>query len=205
MKKFLTLTVLALVMVAAGVFARTVLRAHAKFRPYTIVWRVTDYDAQGNATFRYTETRYADSAGRWHNVKALAEGGREVSFREPGQGLFIEDEKVNHYVSGAPFEPQSTTLEEWHKSPQFVREDTIAGLPVAVTRVSNRPGDPVLELYHAPDLNNDIVKVVATQPNLTWVEEPVSLDLSEPDPSVFHHPDLPTDTKAYEKMHGKTP
>lgn len=91
MKKFLTLTILALVMVTAGVFARTAFRTRAKFRPYTIVWRVTDYDAQGNATLRYTETRNVDSAGRWHNVKAFAEGGREVSFREPGQGLFIED------------------------------------------------------------------------------------------------------------------
>jgi hypothetical protein len=205
MKKFLTLTVLGLVLVAAGVFARTTLRTPAKFRPYTIVWRVTDYDAKGNATFRYTETRYADSKGRWHNVKAFAEGGREVSFREPGQGLFIEDEKVNHYVSDAPLEPQSTTLEEWRKSPQFVREDNIAGLPVAVTRVSNRPGDPVLELYHAPDLNNDIVKMVATEPTSIRVAEPISLSLSEPDPSVFRHPDLPTDTKAYEKMHGKAP
>lgn len=112
---------------------------------------------------------------------------------------------MNHYVSDAPLEPQSTTLEEWHKSPQFVREDTVAGLPVAVTRVSNRPGDPVLELYHAPDLNNDIVKMVATEPTSIRVVEPISLNLSEPDPSIFRRPDLPTDTKAYEKMHGKAP
>lgn len=205
MKKFLTLTALALVLVAAGVFARTVVRVPAKFRPYTIVWRVTDYDTQGNATFRYTETRYADLKGRWHNVKEYAGGGQEVSFREPGKGLFIEDEKVNHYVSDVPVEPVSISLAEWHKSPQFVREDTVAEIPVAVTRVSNGSGAPILELYHAPDLNNDVVKMVATEPNSIRVAEPVSLNHSEPDPSVFRHPELPTDTKAYEKMHGNAP
>lgn len=205
MKKLLTLTLLVLTMIAAGVFARTALRKPAGFHPYTIVWRVTDYDSQGNATFRYTETRHADSKGRWHNVKEFPDGEDEVSFREPGRGLFMVDEKVNHLMSEAPVEPRVTTLAGWHNSPQFVREDNVAGLPVAVTRSSNGAGSPILELYHAPDLNNDIVKTIFTDGNIVRVIEPVQLSIAEPDPSVFRRPDLPVDTKAYEKIHGKTP
>jgi hypothetical protein len=198
------LLIVALITLAAftdGTAARSRLRS--RFTPYTVTWRVTDYDAAGNATFRYNETRVTDSGGRWHDLKKHADGHREEAFAEPGRGAFAVHQDKLMFYSNAPMEPPGVTMETLRASKQFVREDVVAGIPVAVLRVTNDAyPDSALEVYVAPSLNGDALKTIITDKYSVRVLEPVALTKGEPDPAALSHPEKPADRSHYERLHG---
>lgn len=199
-RNLLLTALVASVAAAAGVLARTQFTGRgAGFKPYTIVWQATEYDESGSVVNQYTETRYKAHDGRWYSVRQFPDGRRQETFSVPGEGVFARGKDRLFLLSGAGKEPPAAVSEEEaRKSPFFLRSEEVHGLKTFVIKTGPGGRD---ELYRAPALNNDWVKMVGRGENgniLTTVE-PVSIVMGEPDPSVFKPVDLPVDRSFYEK------
>ena len=192
--------VLALV---AGIAVRAVLsRSMQKRTPYTIVWQITDYDANGKATPVYTETRYVASNGNWRGTRYYTNGRQEDIFAEVGRGVFATKGKKLHYLSGHNPYTAELTLEGFQKAPGYVRTENVMGLLTVVQRPANDLDEITMEGYRALSLNGDFIKIIYYGP-VTTVQEPLSIVLGEPDPALLKVPvDLPVDTTNFEKLHG---
>jgi hypothetical protein len=187
----------------AGVFARSHFRnGSASFRAYTIVWQAIRYDANGAATFEYTETRYKASDGRWYDVRQFPNGQKEESFAEPGRGVFaIRKDKLAFLSVARTAPPMVLSEEQWPSTPQFARVEIVGGLKVVVLKTNDH--DPFVENYVAPELNGDSIKRVFRTSTSTTVLEPLSIKLDEPDPAVFKNPQLPVDYTNFDQIHGR--
>lgn len=202
-KRVLLFATIALASLGAGMAVRARYQSSIKFKPYTITWQVTDYEKDGNAIPQYVEVRHQASDGKWHDVKKWTDGGTEESFAEPGRGVFAIRKDKLVFVSQALTKPNKATAEQWRSSPQFLRYDSVQGLPTVVIKVGG--DNPAVEQYLAPTLNNDWVKVVMRYPDYTRVIEPILIDFNEPAPGLFSHPDLPVDRSTFEKIQGDRP
>lgn len=202
-KKYLFPTFCVLVALIAGLAVRAVLsRSVHKRTAYTIVWQVTDYDANGKPTPVYTETRYVASNGNWRSTRHYTDGRREDQFAEVGRGVFAAKGAKLHFLSGHNPSTAELTLEGFQKAPGYVRTENVMGLLTVVQRPANDPEGSRMEGYRALSLNGDFIKIIFYGAT-TSVQEPVSLVLGEPDPGLLKIPsDLPVDTKNYEQLHG---
>lgn len=190
-------------LIPSGTAVRAVLsRAVHKRTAYTIVWQVTDYDANGKPTPVYTETRYVASNGNWRSTRYYTDGKREELFAEVGRGVFAAKSNKLHFLSGHNPSMAELTLEGFQKAPGYVRSENVMGLLTVVQRPANDPEGSRMEGYRALSLNGDFIKIIFYGATTT-VQEPVSLVLGEPDPALLKIPsDLPVDTKNYEQLHG---
>ncbi len=145
---------------------------------YTIVWQVTDYDAKGNGTLVYTETRYVSSSGKWRSVRDYPDGKSEETVAEVGRGVFAKREEKLHYLSGYSPLPLRNA-EGFVKSPNYLRTETVLGQLAVVVKPANE-SDGRFEIFFAPSLNGEIKTVSYGQ--VTTVKEPVSLTFGQPDP-----------------------
>lgn len=202
-KRYLFPTALILLALVAGIAVRAVLsRTVYKKTPYTIVWQVTDYDANGKATPVYTETRYVASNGNWRSTRYYTDGKREELFAEIGRGVFAAKPNKVHFVSEHNSSTVELTLEGFQKAPGYERTENVMGLLTVVQRPANDRQEVTMEGYRALSLNGDFIKIIFYGP-VTTVKEPVSLALGEPDPALLKIPHgLPIDTKNYEQLHG---
>jgi hypothetical protein len=200
------LLIIALTVVAAttaGALARNQLKTHrAEFKAYTITWQITDYDESGAVSNQYTETRYTARDGRWYSVRQFSDGHRQETFCLPGEGVFIRGKDQLIFLSEAPKGPPVTVAEEKvRKSPSFLRSEEVHGLKAFVSK--SGPGGRE-EVYRALGLNNDWIKRVGRRENgnLKSTVEPISIEMGDPDPSVFEGIDLPVDRSFYEQKQG---
>jgi len=193
-----------LLALAAGIAVRAVLsRSMHKRTAYTIVWQVTDYDANGKATPVYTETRYVASNGNWRSTRYYTDGRREDQFAEVGRGVFAAKGNKLHFVSEHNPSTTELTLEGFRNAPGYVRTENVMGLLTVVQRPANDIEKTTMEGYRALSLNGDFVKIIFHGPTTT-VQEPVSIVLGEPEPALLKVPtDLPIDTKNFEELHGR--
>lgn len=198
MKRIITLAALAALSVGAGMFARATMQSPG-FTPYTLQLRVVDYDAMGRPSFNHNETHIQASNGRRQVVRVFPDGRQELTLTEPGQGVFRLRGGRMVFLSDALAEQPTITVEQVRSSPQFVREDTVHGIPVLVSR--SEKGGTAFEAYRAPSLNWATLKIV-TEPGegRRRVHEPLSLKTEEPDPRVFAVYDAPVDRSFYEKQ-----
>jgi hypothetical protein len=184
----------------AGVLARTQLtRPKAEFKPYTIVWQVTEYNENGAIVNQYTETRYQARDGRWYSVRRFPDGRRQETFSVPDKGVFVREKSRLILLGEAVKEPRAViSEEESRKSPFFLRTEEVHGLKTYVTK--SGPGNRT-EVYCALELNYDSVKRVerGENGNILFTIEPVSIVMGDPDPSVFKPVDLPVDRSFYEE------
>ena len=193
-----------IVAAAAGIAARTLMQMRENRHPaYTIVWQSTAYDATGQATPMYTETRYVSSNGNWHSVRQYADGRTEESFAEVGRGVFVKQGDKLHFLSNHMLPPKRV-LEGYLKSPDYLRTETVMGQVAAVIKTNNDP-DGRFEIFMAPSLNGEIKHI--DHGDITIVKEPVSLIFGEPDASLLKMPapNAPVDYKNYEQLHGARP
>lgn len=202
-KRYLFSSLMILLALVAGISVRAGLsRSTHKRTPYTIVWQVTDYDANGKATPAYTETRYVASNGNWRGTRYYTNGKQEDLFAEVGRGVFAAKGKKLHYLSGHNPYMAELTLEGFQKAPGYLRTENVMGLLTVVQRPANDLEETTMEGYRALLLNGDFVKIIFHGPTTT-VQEPVSIVLGEPDPALLRVPqDLPVDTTNFEKLHG---
>jgi hypothetical protein len=200
LRNFLLIVLVVAIAATAGVVARTqLLNRRAKFKPYTITWQVTDYDENGAVYRQYTEKRYTASDGRWYSVRQFSDGRRQETFCVPGEGVFVRGKERLLFLSEAAKEPPvAITEEEAMRSPAFLRSEEVLGLKAFVTK--SGPGDRE-EVYLASGLNNNWIKRISRHEDgsLRSTVEPISIQMGDPDPSVFKGIDLPVDRSFYEQ------
>ena len=202
-KRLLFLLLVVIVAGGAGVTTKKALNQtkQVKRPAYTIVWQATHYDAAGRATPDSTETRYVSSSGNWRSVRQYADGKIDETFAEVGRGVFSKKGQKLHFLSQSSPKPVLTE-EELKKSSDYLRTENVLG-HLAVVIKSER-GDIRSEVYRAPALGGDDIKIVFYRGATTIVVEPVSLVFGEPEPALLKLPEgLPVDYKHYEKLHGK--
>ena len=154
------------------------------YTAFTLVSRVTDYDAKGNSFPAYTETRYQSASGDWRYV-ATYPGGRvlETIYRL-GDGVYFPDQrggrliKVGDDGSGRP-EPRGT--DPVRPDTKFVGYEMILGVYSDIIRDEDPVYGYMTETYLRGGLGRVPIKRVTTFKNgFRRVEEPVSLTFEEP-------------------------
>jgi|GEM_PF-1338268 len=168
---------------------------------YTIVLQSTEYDASGKGTAVYTETRYASANGNWYSLRLYANGRSDETFALIGRGVYAKVGSKLNFLSDYDASNPMMSLEKLQKSPNFVRTETVLGQAAVVLKTGSP--DNVVELYRAPSLGGDIIKMVRRAGSETiTVLEPLSLTFGEPDASLFKMPNLPVDRKHFEELRG---
>lgn len=208
MKKNIMLALVLVVMLCAlGVtlVRRQVSRAASRRVGYTIVFQTTGYDLQGNFRPVEMETRYVSAQRNFRGVKhEFIHGAEKVWFGETGRGEFLvkPNEKQLDYVS--QFEPDVRTMEKLRTSKDFNRIEKVAGYDAAVMRMHHEglPENSYDDIYYAPALNGDFVKIVRmNEGHLERIIEPIMIVKGEPDPANLAHEEYPVDTTKFEEIH----
>lgn len=184
--------------VAAGMAVRfRNAAAETRFVPYTITWQAIDNESQSNV-IAYTETKYTSADGRWVAVKTFPNGARQITFSQPGKGVFAVEKEGLQYLSASPLTP---TTSNYFESPQYTRSEDISGYKAAVL-TQNTDSGLRLEHYIAPELNNDSIKTVITNGQMVRSLEPVAIVQGEPPAAVFLQKDLPVLYEVYQQKQG---
>lgn len=179
-------------------------RTHGAARqvPYTITWRVTDWEG-GKVTGAYTETRYVSSSGNWRSVKQFSDGRTEETFAEAGRGVFLLKPAEGKMVFLSGHEIHKRDPEAQRRSPNYVGSDTLLGY--AVHKVEQRQGETSVVFSHAAALNGDMIGMSQRDGDCGFSVEPVSIVEGEPGREALAHGELPADYEHYRKLHGKDP
>jgi TonB family protein len=152
---------------------------------FTLVGKVTDYDAKGNAFPAYTEARYYSASGDWRYVGTYPGGQVIENVNRLGDGFYYVDHRggrllkiANIWAGG----PEGQTAAALRSHPNFVRTETALGRVAYVLRETEKCYGYVEETYYLPEIGRIPFKRVTTFLNgFKRVEEPVSLTLEEPD------------------------
>ncbi|HEX8137342.1 MAG TPA: hypothetical protein VF544_07105 [Pyrinomonadaceae bacterium] len=201
-KKMLLLLLCCSVLLTLGVKVAMSRRAPRQV-PYTIVWRVTTTDANGNAEEDYTETRYVSSNGNWHTIKQYPDGQTQEGFAEVGRGVFALSPKHQKMFFLSGHDVSKADAESLRQSPNFVRTETILGYTAYVSK-QVREGT-TLEVYRVPELDGAQVKHVFNNGSATVVFEPVSILAGELAADKLRHKEYPMDNGVYTETHGEAP
>lgn len=209
-KRNLMIIVLVVLAATAGVAARTVFNQSSRSKriAYTVVLQATDYNSDGAGTVSYTETRYVASNGNWRAVRQHTDGRSEEIFGEVGRGVFARRGRKLDFLSEYKSQRSASSAERLRASQGYLRTETVLGFSVIVSRAGNATDNSV-EFHSAPDLNGDIIKIVARDPEshrLIHVTEPLGITLGEPDAEHLRVAEAATaevDYTQFEKIHGK--
>jgi hypothetical protein len=144
--------------------------------PYTVTWQMTEYYRDGRVVQTYTETRSNYSDGNWRSVVRFPNGRAVERVAEAGGGVFGIDPKTGERRYQTPFPERLAGDAKRH--PKWARTEQVAGYDVEVLRFEQDGKSH--ELYHAPALNNDIIKTVYRDQDVTRVLEPISVKKGEP-------------------------
>lgn len=176
-------TAFLVVVLAAHFGARTSDGRQASSLPaYTLVQRVTFYDAAGNATPVRELTRYASARGDWRVVWSYAGGLSEDTIFLPGRGVYYTDRRGRRLArlgDEASGRPASVTADGLTADPKFVRVEYVMGMLTYVKR--EKINGYIYEWYYAPELGNFPLKTVVSQGACREVSEPASLSFGEPE------------------------
>lgn len=168
---------------------------------FTLVGKVTDYDAKGNAFPAYTEARYNSASGDWRYVGTYPGGQRIENIFRLGDGLYYADHRggrlLKVYAQLPPW-LEGATAADLRADANFVRTETVLGHVAYV--LSRRETyalsarelcyEYVEETYYLPELGRTPFKRVTTFKNGSRrVEEPVSLTFGEPDARLIRGAD----------------
>lgn len=151
-------------------------RQQPRFVPYTITWQMTEYHSDGRVAPTYTETRSNYSDGHWRSIIRFPNGLTVERIAEPGKGVFAVDQKTGERRFNSPFPERLRGDPLRHET--WARTERLDGYRAEVLKFGR--GEKSHELYHAPRLNNDIVKTVYRDKEVTRVLEPILLLLGEP-------------------------
>lgn len=171
--------------------------------PYTIVWKVTTTDANGNGEQNFTETRYVSANGNWHTIKQYPDGHTEEGFAEVGRGVFAIKPQQQRMYFLSTHDISQSNAEGLRHSPQFARTETILGYTAYVMRQAQEGTS--FEFYRAPALNGNLIKQVFHNGSSTMTFEPVSITPGEPSADKLRHAEYPTDNSVYIQTQGDAP
>lgn len=160
----------------AAVAVQTHKPAAAKVVPYTITWRMKEYYADGRVVQTYTETRSTSADGNWRSVILFPNGQSIERVAEAGSIFGVDRRTGARRLQGQSSERLRGDA-RGHKN--HVRSERVLDQEVEVLRFEQ--GGKSHELYHARRLNNDIIKTVYRDKDVTRVLEPISIILGEPE------------------------
>lgn len=163
--------------------------AHAQqdgpYPAFTLLGKVTDYDAKGNSFPAYTEARFYSASGDWRYVASYPGGQTIETISRLGDGVYYADHKGGRLLKIANMQAgqrAGTTADELRADSNFSRTETVLGHTAYVLRVLDRGYCYVEETYYLPEIGRVPFKRVTTFKNGSKrVEEPASLTFKEPD------------------------
>ena len=165
--------------------------------PFTRTSRITEYKPDGSIRRVLLATKYVARDGSWRDVKTNEEGKKAEGFYEPGRGVFMVD-KINKTLvlkKRATSNPAITreTAQTFLANPQFVRTEQVLGLTAYVLRIQDElTGETLSDVYMAVELGSFPLKVIHyEQGTVNVVDEPLSIEFAEVDPSLVRGPNYP--------------
>jgi hypothetical protein len=190
-RKFLVGILICLGAIAVFAAAKAELKPRKKLA-YTINFKATDYYEDGRTVESYSESRYVSSKGKWRSLRVFPDGHQMEQVAEIGRGVFTLDHQAKKMFFLSPYSPDVIDPLSYRKSPDFIREEYVAGYLTYVLRQNN--GDTSIDFYRAPEFNGEILKITIRRPEIpTKIIEPVSIALGEPSPETLKYTEYPVD------------
>jgi TonB family protein len=161
---------------------------------FTLVSRLTEYDAREQIVRVSTHTRYESSTGDWRVVFKSGVDEQATLYRR-GKGVYQSNSRTSRIIKQSDHAPGCPlrTGEELQRDPKFARTEEVLGYTAYV--LIDRPSkDLQIEHYFVPELGGGTpFKQVTTYTNgPKFVNEPVSVKLGEPDAIDVTGPDYLT-------------
>ena len=182
-----------LLFVASLVCVETIGQGRRTYPPYTVVSRVTEYDAKGETVHVATFTRYESATGDWRVVSKIGEDEQATIYRR-GKGVYQSNSRTSRSIKQSGHAPGCPlrTGEELRNDPKFRRTEDVLGL-TAYVLIEHPAADLEIEHYYVPELGGGTpFKQVTTYKNGSkFVNEPISLTMGEPDAVDITGPDYP--------------
>jgi len=197
-KDILAPAFLVLCLTAAGlVVARRGTSAQPALPGFTLYITQTSYPANGSPIETATKVRHQKSDGSWKQETRYASGKSEISYGEPGRGVFAVDEKRPQleYVSQASNRLLADI--DWTKEPGFAGEETILGYKTY--RIHSEGGGQYTDSYMCPALGGFPLRRVIGNTTSKTVWETTQVIRGEP--TFERVPDLPVSTERFEEKH----
>lgn len=177
------------ILIAAGLlFVASLLCAGAlgqgrrAYPPYTVVNRVTEYDAKGETIHVATFTRYESATGDWRSVGKSGDDELATIYRR-GIGVYQSNSRTSRTIKQSGHAPGCPlrTAEELRNDPKFRRTEEVLGL-MAYVLIDHPRAEVDIEHYYVPELGGGTpFKQVTTYKNgPKFVNEPISLTMGEP-------------------------
>jgi TonB family protein len=161
------------------------------YSPYTLVSRLTQYDANGETVRVTTHTRYQSSTGDWRLVSKF-DGGEQATLYRRCRGVYQSDSRTSRIIKTMDHAPGCPirTGEQLRQNKKFARTEEVLGF-TAYVWIENPGKDLVVEHYFVPELGGGTpFKQVTTYKNgPRFVDEPVSITLGEPAATDVTGPD----------------
>ena len=161
---------------------------------FTLVSRLTEYDAREQIVRVSTHTRYESLTGDWRVVFKSGVDEQATLYRR-GKGVYQSNSRTSRIIKQSDHAPGCPlrTGEELRRDPKFARTEEVLGYTAYV--LIDRPSkDLQIEHYFVPELGGGTpFKQVTTYTNgPKFVNEPVSVKLGEPDAIDVTGPDYLT-------------
>lgn len=164
-------------------------------RGFTLFMTQTAYPSNGEPVLSATKIRQHKSDGRWKLQTTYANGRVDVSYGEPGRGVFAVDERNENleYLSDSSTRPLADI--DWTKQPGFAGEEIILGYKTYRIRKENDGN--YSEFYMCPELQGYPLKYASGSPGSKTVWETTQVIYAEPD--FEQTPDLPVSMKRFDE------
>jgi hypothetical protein len=147
--------------------------------PYTLLSQVKDYCDDGRITDGGRELKFVDSKGDWRIKPLQPRGTFSDTVHQQGQGIAKLDRNGKKTELDSLATGHSADVEKLKKSDQYLRTVLILGYPTYLLKIKDRSGESMY-VYHAPDLNGDVIMTSYRVGKCRRVVEPIAIWPGEP-------------------------
>lgn len=140
-----------------------------------------------------TTIRYQNSDGTWKQVRTYSDANGKVIKKDigvgiPGQGVFKlnKGQGTLEFLSSMPPKEASSyvPIKDWPADPNFLKDDWVQGYQAYAVRFLD-PNGGYVDLYFAPELDNELVRKVSVSPYGVAVEELLEVKPGNPAERAF--------------------
>lgn len=181
----IVLASLTAVAIGAGLFfwiSNRVSGRGASTVPYTLLSQVKDYCDDGTVTDGFKELKFVDSKGNWRAVGFNEWANLSDARYEQGKGIEKVDRGGRRTLVDSRATGHSADVERLKRSDQYLRTVLVLGHPTYLLKVKDRNGDNMY-LYHATDLNGDVIMSSYRMGKCRRVSEPLAIWRGDPNPA----------------------
>ena len=193
-KGILAVAFLVVCLTAAGLVVG--MRRSSSMRPlqgFTLHISHTSYRSTGEPIHTSTQIRQQKSDGTWRLQTTYYNGRVDVTYGQPGRGVFAVDQQNQKLEYVSPSSARGLADIDWTKEPGFVGEEMILGYKTF--HIHSEGNGQYVDSYPCPALQGYPLKVVNGNGRTKTVVEATKVILGEP--TFEPAPDLPVRTKRY--------